>query len=436
MHRALRGGSTSIWSILAVALILRIWFAWDYVRSRPQHALGIIPFLFEPGNIAHSLATGHGFGSPFLVNTGPTAWMTPIYPAILAAIFRLFGIYTYHAFMAAVALNIACVVLVCLPILRIGTRIGGVGVGAGAAWLWAIFPNAILIPVESLWDACLATLLLALLLWATLALGDAHSVRPWVGYGLLWGLALMVNPSLGSVFPILSGWAGYQSRKSAVAWMRKPLLSLGVAFLCCVPWTIRNYTVFHALVPLRSVMGLPLWLGNNADAGQRTVGEMHPISSSAEREQYVALGEITYMKLKKDEAVAYMVGHPRRTLRLTANRFVSFWSGGSAHPIDDFRRNQSLWFRYVLLFNLAAGIAGLVGIAVLYRKRDRCTLPVASLPVLFPWVYYLTVVQPRYRLPIDPVVLLLTAVALHVVVRRWSDPRLPSAMPARSQAHV
>ena len=436
MYRALRAVFTSIRSILAVALVVRAWFAWDYVHSRPQHALSIIPFLFEPGNIAHSLATGNGFGSPFLVNTGPTAWMTPIYPAILAGIFRLFGIYTYPSFLAAVALNIACAALVCVPISCVGTRVGGAGVGAGAAWLWAIFPNAILLPVESLWEACLATLLLALILWATLGLMQSNSLWPWAGYGFLWGAALMVSPTLGSVLPVLSGWAGYRSRRRGAAWMKKVLLSLAVALLCCLPWTIRNYAVFHTLVPLRSVMGLPLWLGNNPDAGQRPVGEMHPINSSTERRQYTELGEIAYMRLKRDEAVGYMIGHPGRTLRLSAGRFIAFWSGGSVHPIDDFRRNKSLWFRYVLLFNLVAGIGCVAGIAVLFRGRNSYVLPLASLPLIFPCVYYLTLVQPRYRLPIDPVALLLTVIAMQAVIRRWSDQTLRSATPEGSAAHV
>jgi 4-amino-4-deoxy-L-arabinose transferase-like glycosyltransferase len=420
---------SSVWSILAIALALRTVFACYYVHGRAEHALGVIPFLSEPGNIAHSLVIGQGFSSPFLVNTGATAWMAPVYPAILGGIFRVLGIYTYHSFLAAVGLNIVCASLVCVPIFRIGTRIGGLAVGAGAAWLWAIFPNAILIPVESMWDACLSALLLSLILWATLSLAESRSTRAWLGYGFLWGFALITNPSLGSVLPIFLGWAGFRSGRSAEvkskssnwAWIKRPALSLAVAVLCCVPWTIRNYAVFRALVPVRSGMGLSLWLGNNADAEQRPVGFLHPISSSIERERYIELGEIGYMRMKKDEAVGYMVSHPGRVLSLAATRFVSFWSGGTAHPVDDFLQRKYFWFRYVLLFNVLAGVGCLAGIVALVRRRDIYALPVASLPIVFPCVYYLTVVTPRYRLPVDPVVLLLTAIAFSSSVRQPSS---------------
>jgi hypothetical protein len=45
-------------------------------------------------------------------------------------------------------------------------------------------------------------------------------------------------------------------------------------------------------------------------------------------------------------------------------------------------------------------------------------LPVAVYPVVFPVVFYLSQALLRYRYPIDPVILLLTAVAAGAVVRK------------------
>src|ERR1700761_592446 len=137
--------------ILAVALVIRVSFVIDYKAHNSDRAISVIPFLFESGNIAHSIATGHGFASPFRVDTGPTAWMTPVYPLLLAGIMKIFGAYTVHAWFAAVGVNIFFAVLACVPIFYAGKLIGGesqgLAIGALAAWLWALFPNAILIPV-------------------------------------------------------------------------------------------------------------------------------------------------------------------------------------------------------------------------------------------------------------------------------------------------
>lgn len=406
-----RTAATSLVLILIVALGLRLGFAWDYELQNPKQALSVIPFLFESGDIAVSLAAGHGFSSPFRVATGPTAWMTPVYPLLLAGIFRAFGVYKFASWMAAVALNIFFSTLVCVPIFFAGKRIAGRGLGAGAAWLWAVFPNAILLSFQSMWDGCLSALLAATILWATLELTQRRRAFAWCGYGLLWGLALMTNATLGSMLPFLSGWLAYRARRQGRCWLAKPALALGIAVLSCVPWTIRNYAVFHTFVPLRSVLGLQLWMGNNSRAQAVWLGTLHPIFNPEERAKYIKLGEIAYMRAKQREAVRYMLTHPRRETYLLGRRFLAIWAGGTPFPVRDFFQNHSLWFRGVLLFNLLAAIGALAGIILLFRRGSEYAFPAAVFPVVFPWAYYLTLALPRYRLPIDPVVLLLAAAA-------------------------
>lgn len=420
----LRAVVASLPLILVVALLLRGLFAWDYIRQNPRQALGVIPFLEEAGNIAASLATGHGFSSPFRIETGPTAWMTPVYPALLAGIFRIFGVRTFDSFVAAVALNIVASVLVCVPIFYAGMKIAGTGVSAGAAWLWAIFPNAILNTFESMWEASLATLLAALILWATLELHQRRGWLTWAAYGLLWGATLMTNPTLGVLLPLLLGWLIFRARGECREFYRRPFLALGVAFLCCAPWTVRNYKVFHAFVPLRSVFGLQFYVGNNEHAEEVWLGEQHPIHDSAERAEYIRLGEIAYMRDKQQQAIEYVETHPGHVMRLMVSRFIALWSGGTPSPVVDFLRTPSLWFRYVLLFNVLAALGALAGIILLIRWRSPYWFPLAIFPVVFPCAYYVTLAYPRYRLPIDPVVLLLGAVAVQSLARR--NPRAPA----------
>lgn len=412
MLRRLRALATSLPLILVVASILRLGFFWDYANQNSHHALGVLPFLFEPGNIAASIVSGHGYASPFRVESGPTAWMAPVYPLLLAAVFRIFGAYTFHSFVAATLLNILFSTLTCIPIFRAGRRIAGLGIAAGAAWLWAIFPNAIQIPFECMWDASLAALLAAAILCATLALAESRRMRDWCLYGALWGLALMTNPTLISLMPFLFGWLAWRLHKQARAWLKPAAVALGIAALCCVPWTIRNYLAFDIFVPLRANLGVQLWCGNSEGARDLWLGEGHPIHDPMERARYIDLGEIAYEHEKRNEALNYMVTHPRRELHLTLVRFLTYWSGGTPTPIADFIRRNSVWFRYVLIFNLATAIGALAGIVVLIARRSAFAFPLAAFPLVFPWAYYLTIVEPRYRQPVDPAAMLLTAIAL------------------------
>ena len=424
MKNSLRAATTSLWLILAVALFLRVGYLWNYAHDHPRQAVSVVPFLFESGNIAHSLAVGNGFSSPFRVETGPTAWMPPVYPLLLAGVFRIFGVYTFHSYIAAAFLNICFATLTCVPLFFAGKRIGGVDVAAGAAWLWAIFPNAILIPVQSMWDASLSALLVAAIFWATLALAGSSRVRDWCGYGLLWGCTLMTNATLIALLPLLLVWLAYRAQKEQRPWIGRAALSIGIVVLCCVPWTIRNYEIFHTFVPLRSVLGLQLWLGNNDSTHDIFRAELHPIYDAAERAKYVEMGEIAYMHEKQLQAVQYMETHPAREAHLIGRRIISLWSGGTPTPIADFVNIPSLWFRFVLLFNGIAALGALLGIVILFRRRNVYAFPAAVFPIVFPWAYYLSLVLPRYRLPIDPIIMLLTAIA----IERIAAPRQKSAV--------
>jgi 4-amino-4-deoxy-L-arabinose transferase-like glycosyltransferase len=415
MKRGLRKAATSLALILLVALAARVAYAWNQERQMRADLVGLVPFLNETGNIAFSLAKGHGFGSPYWQETGPTAWLTPVYPALVAAIFKIFGIHTPHAFFAIVFLNILFSAATCVPVFYIGKRVGGLGTASGAAWLWSLFPNTIMIPYQWVWDTSLAALLLATILWATLELADMQSLRAWCGYGLLWGFAFMTNPSLGSLLPLLLGWAAYRARKKGELHLSRAALACAIAVLCCVPWTVRNYLAFHRFIPLRSNLPFELWLGNNEQFDEQS--QVVPPSNPElfEVRNYIHKGETAFMQEKWEKATAFIRAHPRLEITLFARRFVATWTGVE-NPIESFRDTDSPLVRLVILSNTLAALGALCGILALLRSRNVYAFPLAAGPIVYPLIYYLTHTSLRYRHPIDPALLLLMAIAIAAVV--------------------
>jgi 4-amino-4-deoxy-L-arabinose transferase-like glycosyltransferase len=420
MKSQLWKAATSLSLILVIALGARVTFAWNQEHKMRADLVGLVPFLNETGNIAYSLAAGHGFSSPYWQETGPTAWLTPVYPALVAGVFRVFGIHTPHSFFAIVFLNILFSAAACVPLFYIGKRVGSLAVGAGAAWLWAIFPNAIIIPYEWVWDTSLAALLMATILWATLELADSASVRAWCGYGLLWGLALMTNPSLGSMLPVLLGWVAYRAFQPGRLRLSHPLLACGIAVLCCVPWTVRNYLAFHRFIPLRSNFAFELWLGNNEQFDEQSQVVPAADPERAEMRNYIHMGETAFMQDKWGKAIAFLETHPRLEIILCGRRFVATWTG-MEKPIEGFRDADSPLLRLVLISNTLAAIGGFCGIVVLFQKREPYAFPLAAGPIVFPVIYYVTHTSLRYRHPIDPVVLLLAAIAVAAVFQKRGE---------------
>jgi hypothetical protein len=404
-------------------------FAVSQVRQIQPHVLRIIAFQTETGHIAYSMVTGKGFASPFQRDSGPTVWLTPVYPFLIAVIFKIFGIYTVHAVFAAVAMNILFSAAATIPIFYIGQRVSGTLVASIAAWIWAIYPNGVMFPFEWIWDTSLAALLGATILWATLKLAESSRIRDWCWYGLLWGFTLMTNPALGSVLPFLLGWAAYRSPLRGKPRVARVTLALAIVVACCVPWTVRNYVVFHRFIPFRSNFPFELYSGNNENYDERRIGLPAQISQDREILRYLRLGEMPFMDEEKRKAMAFITSHPRTEVWLFGNRIIDFWLG-TASPIQAFHIADSPLLYTILICNFAAPIGALLGVAVLLWTKNKYSFPLVIVPAVFPFLYYVTHTSLRYRHPIDPVVLLLFAIGVAGI----ASPKRASAPPAEHTA--
>ena len=345
VKKILLGGATSVWLIFFVALGARLGFGWDQERKIPRRdaRAGIVC----AGDREHrhctrkrkriQLAVREGDGTDGVADAGVSVgWWREC--------FRVFGMATRSSFFAVFFLNAIFSSVVCIAIFHAGKRIGGLVVASGAAWLWALFPNAVMVPFEWVWDTSLSALLGATILWATLELAESQRMRDWCAYGLLWGFTLMTNPSLGSLLPFLLGWAAYSARREKrVGIAVRTMAAAGIAFLCCVPWTVRNYVQFHRLVPLRSNFPLELYIGNNNNYAMRQFVWPPKINKEVELLRYLKMGETVFMDEEKRKAVEFIRAHPGIFVELTGERFVTFWAG-LPEPVQAF-----------LKYGLAAG---------------------------------------------------------------------------------
>ncbi len=436
MMAALRKIATSLLVIVLVAFVARLTFAWYQTRQIPAQVLRTVPFQTETGHIAYSVASGKGFSSPYERDSGPTAILPPVYSLLVAALFKIFGVYSIGAYFAAIFLNIIFSTATCVPIYYAAKRIAGAGVASLAAWFWALFITAIRMPTEWIWDTSLSALLVATIVWATLALPTSRRWRDWSAYGLLWGLVLMTNPASISVLPFVLAWFIYQANKTnesnkeasqqprRASQFAKPLLAVALTLLCCVPWTVRNYVVFHRLIPLRSGLPFELYIGNNENYDERRSGLPPTITFEREVLRYLKIGETSFMDEEKRKAFAFIAAHPRVELTLFIKRFVAFWIG-TPQPIQAFLENDSLLLRAILIGNFLTAIGAAFGITILFIRRSRYAFPIATFPIILPIIYYVTHTSLRYRHPLDPVLIMLTAMALGTALR-WPQPNLPT----------
>jgi 4-amino-4-deoxy-L-arabinose transferase-like glycosyltransferase len=382
--------------ILATALLLRLLILWFAIARFPHNWLysrGI-----ELGTLAQSLTSGQGLSSPFGGSTGPTALLAPGYPAIIALFFLIFGSFTFAAAIAVMTMQLLFNVLTVLCMMHVARLSFGIRTANTSGMFWAVSLPLIWMPTI-FWETCLSTLLLVGMMALALHCARRPSGALWALMGAYTGLAGLVNPSLLPALLVLLGWAAWQTRKT-LWYFPVALLALSMVF---APWPMRNARVLHAFIPLRSTVGFELWVGNRAGASGFLDESQFPIFNRWEYDEYVAKGEVAYMRDKLKLAKAYIGSHPSVFLRLSAARFFRFWTGTG-------NKDGSVIYALHAVFTTTLGFMGIWRLV----REGRLQLAVLFLlPLMvFPLPYYITHAEFRYRLVVDPLLTILAAYAL------------------------
>jgi 4-amino-4-deoxy-L-arabinose transferase-like glycosyltransferase len=380
------------------------------------------PFGYETGRIARAIASGRGFSDPVTVGSGPTAWMTPVYPYLVAGVFKLFGIYSAPAAVALLSLNSLFSALTCIPVFFIARLSFDDKTALWSAWAWALFPYAIYFSVEWIWETCLTTLLLTLLFWITLRLPHSTRLPSWLGYGLLWGFSALSDPAVLSLLPVLLGWACYRLYKRNQRWRLQATVALFALLIPITPWFVRNYQTFHQFIPFRDAFWLVMHVGNNGDTSHWAPDSAHPSTSSMEEEQYNRLGELNYMAAKRSQVIEFIRSHPLWYARMTFRRFIftwtGFWSLPQQGPVRESLDPEEPFDLVNIIFCTTLTATVLGGMYLAFRRKVVTSCIYALVLLVYPVVYYLAAPDLRYRHPIDPEMVVLASFACATLFSR------------------
>jgi len=397
----------SPWTMAAVALALRLVVMSFTYTDRLDPARDHWTFGWETARVARSIASGHGFGSPYPEPTGPTTLVPPVYTYLVAGVFRLFGTYTASSALVMLALNDLFSAMTCLPVFFIARRVFGLRTASWAGWIWAFFPWAIALANTTVWDTTLTTLLFSLVILATLRLERSTSRGAWLGYGALWGVAALTDPAVLSTLPFLGAWVWLRHWRrgencTAVA------AAASLVFFCATgPWIWRCSQVYGRFVAFRGGIGLEVLVGNTNPQVPSNFTVL-PGDDPVEMENVKRLGEPAYMAEKQREAWEVISRRPSRFVGLTLRRVLYTWTGFWNFPLrwklDGTGLPNLLTYSFVSLLALA-------GVSRAVRDRRDGVIPLVIPLVLFPVAYYLTHSDSRYRHPIDPIVVVFMAYA-------------------------
>ena len=440
-------GFKAPWRIFWVAFAVRLLYmtlAHTYrIRPYEEH----FNFAWEAGRIAKALVSGYGYSDPFanshLPHTGPTAWLPPLYPLLVAGAFRLFGIYSPASAWVLLAINCVLSAATAMAVWEIGARCFGPRVAVWSGWIWALHPAAMQYAVRWVWETSLTTALFAWVIVLSLRMRNiepttdlkalspaqgAPSIAPsamggisrksatafiqsapnnqlshWLLFGFLWGLIALSNSTLLLFLPVSGLWlllGLWPHRATRLHVLLGAATAAVIVAACIIPWTLRNRQAFHAFIPLRGNFGAELYMGDGPGSTGLLMTYDHPHTAPDQLRLYTSLGEVRYVALRGNLARNFIKAHPGHFAKIVAKRIYWFWAGV---PSDDPWPTESA---RLLNFGFIS-LAGLMGLALALRARAPAAGLFAWAFALLPLTYYLVTVHARFRHPLEPLMCVL-----------------------------
>jgi 4-amino-4-deoxy-L-arabinose transferase-like glycosyltransferase len=308
-----------------------------------------------------------------------------------------------------VGLNSIFSALTCIPVYLIARRTIGAREARWAAWLWAFFPYAIYLSAGRIWENALTTLLLTTLIWFTLELEQNSSVLAWCGYGVLWAVAALTNPSTCAVLPPLGLWIAWRRHRVGKPWLPHAIVAALMFAAVLTPWEVRNVRTFHRFVPLRDNFWMEVRVGNTGDLSDIYPDWAHPGRSPRELEEYQRLGETAYLAHMRDVSLDFIRRYPGYFTWLTLKRVIYTWTGfWSTNPV--YMKNEPFQFPNTF-FCTGLTLLAFAGLRRLWRSHNEWTAIYIIPLLIYPLVYYVTHPGIDYRHPIDPLIAILVATA-------------------------
>lgn len=387
----------------------------------------------------------------------PDALLPPLYSYVLAGVYGLFGRGAWSVVLLHVALDCASIVM----LYHIGKRLMPRGEWAGALaglfyalYPYLIFQNLTLIDTPLFMTLLHAFVLLMVLLRERRAL-DSGTVMLAVFGGGVFGLSMLTRAILPPLAILVAIWFLFRLSFKQTVLRLLPVATAG--FLVMLPWIIRNYGIYDALVPTSLNFGDNFYQGNSEytipyfRAGYDVQWVPPPSTMTATD----AFG-LQAARERFDAGVQYLREYPEQIPDLLWVKFLTHWSIDIAprkNPIEgqvprlDYQGNViaetgndgqiielnqlppgdpvgeysndlfNVWGRRIhIVYWGSLLVLGIIGIW-LTRQQWREVSLIWFVQISMTIIYLIFHPSTRYRVPSDPLLFLFAAATL---ITGWS----------------
>jgi 4-amino-4-deoxy-L-arabinose transferase-like glycosyltransferase len=412
-------------AILILGLIVRL-MVWGYLRNEPIRiwdeqdyntlALNIVrtgEFTFSPGDT-------------------PTSLRPPLYPAMIAVIYQLFG---EENFAAVRLIQSFLSLLTVILVYRLAREATSQRTATVAAGLFCLYPSLVLNTSLLLTETLFTLLLTGSCLWIVMALRHA-SLAAVAGAGITLGLAALTRsvvwlaPPFLAVFLIVC-WSG--------KWQR--LLAASLLIVCFAatisPWAIRNTRLQQTFVAIDVMGGRNFMMGNyqhtplyrswDAIALEGEQSWWHEVHRVYPPEIRQTQGQVDKLALR--QGLNFVLENPGLTAKRSLVKFFDFWglerelvAGAGRGFYGPMERFELVALTAVIVGSYVAAIClGIFGVFLAPLPDRRAHWLFLCVIAFICGLHVLAFGHSRYHLPLMPFVLIFSANALTHARMIWGQ---------------
>jgi hypothetical protein len=274
-----------------------------------------------------------------------------------------------------------------------------------AAFFTAIYPYFIFFSIVGLTETLFMTLLVAAYVcWYRNDYAAAASLST---------LSILTRPIIDPLAPLLVLYFSLAIRKLSIkAAIKNLAVYVGIYCVLMTPWWLHNYSAYHSFVRLNLGSGVALYSGNNP-SNQTGGGDVN-LKAKLVRFRQIA-DPIAQDKALQSAALHYIQENPTRFIIQAFQHFQRFW-----YPWPYTEEYSGNIYKVISLCSFVPVL--LMALVFLVLEGRAYFRRIAPLLLFIAYLTSVHMVFPgslRYRLPLEPFLIILAAAGTTGLKKRW-----------------
>jgi 4-amino-4-deoxy-L-arabinose transferase-like glycosyltransferase len=406
-------------ALIAISLFLQLTYSHLIISLNKQSSMPFVPtqtheetgFLFQGDEssyyrIALNLLNGRGFSQSEMDQPSePTAYRPPLFPILLATVFRVFGPSPEYG----VRVNQALIALLIPLSFWLGRSLHDDRCGIAAAAVVSLWPHGLYLGNNLLTEPLYAVLII-ITFGLLVKLVSSPSLGLAMAAGLAAGGAVLARSGFAITLALIGLWF-LSLPKRQMPW-RMALAFWGIVAITLSPWTYRNYAVMNILSPGTTGAGAVFAGAHNPKTlADRPGGWTAPLASvpDSDIDRVVHMSEAERDSYFWARGFDFLIQQPPETLlRLFVLKVLRLWIPMQRIVADE---TCSLCNTLTSLLFLVPFLLSILGLLLLRSQKAVFYLSIAFLAgmTLVTLVFW---GGTRFRMPLEPILWTLAAYAV------------------------